>query len=59
MLKVSLAVPIFGNIEFKLRTPTEAPEKMCIRGREMVEEKLATSKQIVRDLIAFMELTSG
>ena len=58
-LKVSLAILIFGKIEFELRATTEAPEKMCIRGREMVEEKLAPSEQVVGDLIAFIELSSG
>ena len=58
-LKVSLAALVFGKIEFELCAAAEAPEKMCVRGREVVEEILTASEQIVCDLIVFIELTRG
>ena len=58
-LKVSLAALVFGKIELELCAAAEAPEKMRVRGREVVEEILTASEQIVGDLIVFVELTSG
>src|ERR1700738_5156208 len=58
-LKVSLAALVFGKIEFELCAAAEAPEKMRVRGREVVKEILTTSEQIVGDLIVFRELISG
>ena len=58
-LKVSLAALVFGKIEFELCAAAEAPEKMRVRGREVVEEILTASEQIVGDLIVFIELTRG
>src|SRR5262249_42563445 len=58
-LKVSLAALVFGKIQFDLCTAAEAQEKMRVRSREMVEEILTASEQIVGDLIVFIELASG
>ena len=52
-LKVSLAVLVLGKIEFELCTAAEAPEKMRVRGREVVEEIITASEQIVGDFDNF------
>ena len=58
-IKMGLAVFVLGKIKFKLRASTETPKEMCIRSRKVTEEILAASEQFVRDLIVFIELTSG